>query len=240
MPKTTKGHTITTDRQSLDPSAAAEAVPKVIGLVGGVASGKSTVAALFAQLGAEVIDADAIARDVLESADVRENMRRAWGPSVFDGEGRPDRARVADLVFRDPDKRRELNAWVHPAVRAEMRARLDRSLRGRAAPLIVIDAPLLLEADLEAWCDAIVFVDADPARRAERAAARGWLAEEVARRESAQAPLDEKRARADLVIQNNGSVEETLLQVKRLFRQWTTCSQSHKSRPEPSEGENHG
>ena len=91
-----------------------------------------------------------------------------------------------------------------------MRAQLDRALADRGVPLIVVDAPLLIEADLAPWCDAVVFVDAaDPLRLARARADRGWSDDEVRRREAAQAPLAEKRARASVVLDNNGPVEET-------------------------------
>jgi dephospho-CoA kinase len=198
-----------------NPPAAAK--PKVIGLTGGIASGKSTVAKMFARLGAAVIDADAIAREALLSREVSEKLRKYWGKELFDGK-RPNRARVAQVAFGDPEKLRELTAWVHPPVIREMRAQLDRALTRRRVPLVVVDAPLLIEADLAAWCDLIVFVDAARAVRAGRArSARGWPEQEIRRRESAQASLAEKRRRASARINNNGSEEKTRASVSRLF-----------------------
>ena len=210
------------------PSAASARVsPRVIGLAGGIAAGKSTVAAMFAQLGARVIDADAIAREALGSKVVREKLQRYWGAGVFDGAGQPDRAKIAELAFKDPDKLRELTAWVHPPTLRRMRAQLDGALRERTAPLVIIDAPLLIETDLDAWCDAVVFIEAEPALRAERArSARDWSQEEIRRRESAQSPLAEKRRRADVIVDNSGSSEETRAQVARLFHQWVQRSPS--------------
>jgi dephospho-CoA kinase len=196
--------------------------PKVIGLTGGIASGKSLVAAMFAELGAAVVDADAIAREVLRSPEVAEKLRKSWGHEVFRA-GSPDRARIARIVFDDPAKLKELTDWVHPPTLREMRAQLDRAGEDRGVPLIILDAPLLIEADLAPWCDALLFVDAaDPLRRARARADRGWSDEELRRREAAQAPLSEKRARASLVLDNNGSVEETRAAVAQLFRQWVS------------------
>ena len=194
--------------------------PKVIGLTGGIASGKSTVAKMFAQLGAAVIDADALAHEALASPEVSEKLRKNWGKELFDGK-RPNRARVAEVAFRDPAKLRELTDWVHPPVIREMRAQLDRALADPRVPLIVVDAPLLIEADLDSWCDAVVFVDAARALRAERTrTARGWSKDEIRRRESAQAPLAEKRRRAAARIDNNGPEEKTRARVARLFHQY--------------------
>jgi len=214
------------------PSAASARVsPRVIGLAGGIAAGKSTVAAMFERFGARVIDADAIARDALDSKEVREKLQRHWGAGMFDGAGEPDRAKIAEIAFKDPDKLRELTAWVHPPTLRRMRTKLERALRDSAVPLVIIDAPLLIEADLDAWCDAVVFVEAEPALRAERArSARGWSQEEIHRRESAQSPLAEKRQRADVIVDNSGSSEETRAQVARLFHKWVQRSPSSENK----------
>jgi dephospho-CoA kinase len=131
----------------------------VIGLAGGVAAGKSTVARMFADLGAEVIDADAIARKVIEMPEVCDEIRRRWDGDLFTADGRPDRAKIAEKVFADPDKLRELTGLMHPIIRQRMQEQIADAARHRRAPLIVIDAPLLLEAGLAGWCDAIVFVE---------------------------------------------------------------------------------
>jgi dephospho-CoA kinase len=214
--------------------------PKVIGLTGGIASGKSAVAAMFAELGAAVIDADAIAREVLCSPETAEKLRKSWGDETFHA-GRPDRARIAEIAFRDPAKLKELTGWVHPPTLREMRAQLDRALEDRGVPLIIIDAPLLIEADLAPWCDVLVFVDAaDPLRRARARADRGWSDDEVLRREAAQASLAEKRTRVAVVINNNGSVEDTRATVAQLFRQWVSDSSSTAASCCQSEGERNG
>ena len=193
--------------------------PKVIGLVGGVASGKSTVAALFGGLGAAVIDADRIAHEVLRSKEVAGKIGDAWG-GKFLRDGEPDRARIAEYVFEDPRRIERLNEWVHPPTRAEIRSRVRAACR-RGAPLIVIDAPLLLEADLEDDCDGLLYVGSDASRRAARVRSRGWNATELRRREKLQLPLAIKRRRAHLVIENNGTLDNLAQQVRALFRRWT-------------------
>lgn len=195
---------------------------RVIGITGGVAAGKSTIARMLASLGAEVIDADEIAHAVLASPRVRERLRANWGEAVFDSHGLPDREKIAAAVFRKPKKLEELNGWVHPPTRREMRARLDRALQTDTTPLVVIDAPLLVEAKLDRWCDTIAFVAAPRSTRAERAGrSRGWDPAEIERREASQNSLHAKRRSADVVIGNYGSTEETFAQVKRLYQQWT-------------------
>jgi len=194
---------------------------KVIGLAGGIGAGKSTVASLFAELGAAVVDADRIAHEVIEEPSVRDALRQRWGEEALDAEGRVDRGKVGRIVFEDPEARAFLEGLVHPRVRVRMKQRME-DVRARGdASLIVVDAALLLEAGLESWCDAIVFVEADEDVRDARVRERsGWEAGERARRESAQMSPDDKRARSDSVIVNNGELDQTRRNVREWFEQF--------------------
>ncbi len=230
---------MTTPRNKTDPAgrdarkagAPGRAV-RVVGLTGGIASGKSTVARMFADLGAAVIDADAVVQALLDAPEMIERLRRAWGEEYLGPDGRPDRRKIAERVFQDAERLREWTGWVHPPVQKKIREQVDSVLRNPAILLIIIDAPLLLETGLDSWCDTILFVDADPSLRAERArASRDWPEGELQRRESWQAPLDVKRRTANVVISNSGTREETFRTVERLFRQWTHASPSSKSQP---------
>ena len=213
-------------------AAPAESRPRVIGLTGGIAAGKSTVASMFAELGAEVIDADAIAHEVLRQPEIIEKIRSKWGNEIVAPDGSPDRARIAEAVFNAPEKLRGLNECVHPPTLKQMRVQLDCARNGGDAPLIVIDAPLLLEAEIESWCDAILFVEADAEQRSARAkAARGWSRKELSQREARQASMEEKRCRADACINNNSSLDETRSQVSRFFREWTQSFHAQNKRP---------
>ena len=195
---------------------------RVVGLVGGVASGKSTVARMFAELGARVIDADVIAHKVLEAPAICAKLRQRWGEKVFGKDGRPDTLQIAEIVFGNPAEMSVLNQLVHPATCRRIREQMEDAQTGNGAPLIVLDAPMLYEDGLDEGCNVVVFVEAHRVRRASRASAsRGWTPEEMDRRESAQMPLDEKVRRADATIDNNGTPEKTRSQVKRLFRRWT-------------------
>jgi dephospho-CoA kinase len=208
-----------------------------VGVTGGIASGKSEVAAMFAKLGAAVIDADAIVRELLDRPETAEWLRSAWGEGFLDAAGRPDRRKIAEIVFRDPARLKEWTGRLHPLVRNKMKEQADLALRNPAISLIIIDAPLLLEAGLESWCDAILFVDADPTLRAERARAiRGWPEGEFQRREAAQLSLDAKRRHANVIVSNNGSREDTFQEVERLFQQWTLPSESVKTQSPHSGG----
>jgi len=199
----------------------------VVGLTGGIASGKTTIARMLGELGATVIDADAIARQVLQSPAVRDKILTHWGTSVFDATGCPDRVRIADFVFENPEKLRMLNKWVHPPTLAAMRACLAEAQGDHRIPLIVVDAPLLLEADLDRWCDAVVFVDAEKSCRAVRAQAeRQWSERELERREAQQEQLCKKRRRADFMLENNHSLQLLRGRVAELFHALTQSSRS--------------
>jgi len=176
----------------------------VIGLAGGIGAGKSHVAGILAKLGCVVIDSDAQARAALDQPEVRRELIDWWGEGILGPEGRVDRKAVAQIVFGDPEQRRRLESLVHPLVRAS-RAQAVALARDAGAPAAVVDAPLLFEAGVDAECDAVIFVDAPRDLRLKRVRARsGWDEAELARRESSQMSLEDKRARSDHLIENPG------------------------------------
>ena len=186
--------------------------PLVLAVLGGIASGKSRVARLLAGPQGVVVDADALAREALESPAVVERLLAAYGPEALDPAGRPRRDWLAERVFRDAAERKRLEGWIHAIVRARILSALDDAA-ARGVRRVVLDVPLLLENDdqhgLTARCDRLVFVDSSPEERDRRAREqRGWAPGEVARREAAQLPLEWKRSRADRVIANDGTLED--------------------------------
>lgn len=193
----------------------------VIGLLGGVASGKSLAAGLLAELGAGVLDADRAAHEVLTDAAVESAARERWGSNVFGPDGRIDRARLARIVFAGgPDGRRQrkyLEQLTHPRIGRLLAGQADR-LRASGAAAAVLDAPLLLEAGWDRLCDKLVFVDAPRDIRLERARKRGWSEEDFDAREAAQESLEAKRRRADVVVDNSGSAASTRAQIERFWR----------------------
>ncbi len=189
----------------------------VIGLTGGICSGKSTVAAELAELGCAVIDADAVGHELLEDPEVRDELVRRLGEGILSAEGRPDRERIARIVFDSPEALARLNAVMHPRMRDRMARRIDQLRRAGGCPAVVLDAALLLETDWHELCDTIVFVDAPPAQRLQRAKARGWDADELQRRENSQKPLDTKATSADHVIDNSSSLSYLREQVCSVF-----------------------
>ncbi len=199
------------------PAAAAPFRPRtpvVIGIVGGIAAGKSAVAERFAAHGLRHVDADRHARAVSQRKDVLAEVAAAFGPAVVRDSGL-DRAAMAALVFRDPTARTRLEAILHPRIRQDILAELAGARAAGQSALL--DVPLLYENGLSEHCDHVVFVDAPDAVRRTRAAGRGWADGELARREQAQLPLAEKRARADFVIDNGGDRATMAAQVASLL-----------------------
>lgn len=175
----------------------------VVGVAGGIGSGKSALARAFERLGLVVVDADAEAKALLDRDDVRTALVDWWGAEVLGADGRVDRRAVARLVFADGEARSRLERLIHPLVVSRSREVVGAARdAGRAG--VVIDAPLLFEAGLDAMCDAVVFVDAPvEVREARVAATRGWEAGELRRREAAQMDLEEKKRRSRFVVENN-------------------------------------
>jgi dephospho-CoA kinase len=195
----------------------------VLAVLGGIAAGKSAVARLLAGPDGLVLAADELAREALDTPAVLANVRARFGPALIGPDGRADRAALARAVFdprEGPALRAELERWIHPLVRDRILAR-SSAARAAGVPRIVLDVPLLLENDgehgLARLCDVLVFVDVPAAERERRAMReRGWSRGEVARREAAQLPLDEKKARAHHVIPNDRGLAELEQAVARL------------------------
>jgi dephospho-CoA kinase len=190
--------------------------PPVIGIVGGIGSGKSIVAELLSEAGCLVSDADALSRQAIDEPGIRDVLVSWWGTEVLDAQGRVDRAVVADRVFADRAELDRLEGLLHPRVEAMRQAAFDAA--PDSVPALVIDAPLLLEAGLASGCDMIIFVDAPSEVRLQRVAdSRDWDEAEVSRREVRQMSLDEKRSMAHHVVTNHGRVEDLREQIDSLL-----------------------
>jgi dephospho-CoA kinase len=190
--------------------------PPIIGLLGGIGSGKSAVAFALKECGCIVADADANAKAVLHDPEVREQLIVWWGTKVLRTDGDIDRKAISDIVFHDEEARKQLEQLIHPRVRCMQEAQFaetEASTRG-----LVIDAPLLLEVGLDTLCDALIFVESSRELRLSRVSeSRGWTLEELDRREDAQLPLDTKRNKADYVLINEGELDEVRNQVKQIL-----------------------
>lgn len=185
-----------------------------VGLTGGIASGKSTVAAIFRELGVPVIDSDALARSALEpGGGAIAAVVDAFGPAILDINGGINRAAIGEIVFRDAGRRMKLNAIVHPVVEREIGALVDSSRRA-GTPIIIVDVPLLFEVGWEDRFDRIIVVYAPSDIQLARLCLRnGFSPEEAGLRLDAQWPLARKTERADIVIDNSGTPENTRRQV---------------------------
>ncbi len=190
----------------------------VVGLCGVIGSGKSTVARILSELGAKVVDADALSHEVLEEPDVKQIVLRKWGKDLLTKTGRIDRAKLGKAVFAKSGDLKELEQMIHPRVRARMLKEVEAGRKDPRVKVVVIDAPLILESGLASWCDALVFVDAARSVRLTRLAKRrGWNEETVAQREREQMPVEQKRRTCDHVIENFGTLEDLQRPVKKLY-----------------------
>lgn len=193
---------------------------RVLGLTGGIGSGKSVVASMFKQLGAEVVDADQLAREVVEPGQpALAEIASAFGRDIIGDDGRLDRGKLAAIIFADAAARARLNAITHPRIRERMEEEVAR--RADRPGLLLLDIPLLYENARTSAVEKVIVVWIDADTQLRRLEERNGLSEAEARqRVASQMPLDEKRARADIVIDNSGRQEETRRQVETIYRQF--------------------
>jgi dephospho-CoA kinase len=193
---------------------------KVLGLTGGIGSGKSMVARMFAELGADLIDADQLAREVVDPGQpALAEIATAFGQDILLPDGRLNRPKLAGIIFADGAARARLNTITHPRIRERMDAEI--AARQSGSGVLIVDIPLLYENDRSGAVETVIVVWVDPETQLRRLHERdGLTLEEARQRIAAQMPLDEKRARADLVIDNSGSREDTGRQVEAIYRRF--------------------
>lgn len=193
---------------------------RIIGIIGGVAGGKSIVAKMFERLGAGILDADRAGHEALRLPQVEAAAKERWGNEIFGSDERIERARLARLVFAPgPEGRKErlyLEQLTHPQIAGLLQKQAD-DMAAAGAVYAVLDAPLLIEAGWEDLCENIVFIDAPREVRLERALQRGWNKEDFTAREDAQETLQRKRDNADVIIDNSASPEQTQAQIERFW-----------------------
>ncbi|MCY7801046.1 dephospho-CoA kinase [Bacillus haynesii] len=194
----------------------------VIGLTGGIASGKSTVAQMFQQCGITVVDADVIAKEAVEQGmPAYQKIAETFGQGVLLETGDIDRRKLGEIVFANEEKRLQLNAIVHPEVRKMMIKQRDEAIRA-GERFVVLDIPLLYESGLEHLTDKVIVVWVPKELQLERLMKRNRFNEDEAlNRIHAQHSLDEKKKRADAVIDNSGSLKDTEAQLHQLLDTWS-------------------
>jgi dephospho-CoA kinase len=190
----------------------------LVGLTGGIATGKSTVSEVFRRLGCVIIDADALAHEVVESGAPAYNAIVAeFGRGILQPDGALDRKKLGAIVFAVPEKRRRLEAITHPRIRERFARRLEELAAGDFAGVVIFDAPVMIESGNYKTMDRLVVVVTDAATQAERLTARDALgAPEAGRRIASQMPVAEKAKLADYVIDNSGDREATIAEVRRV------------------------
>lgn len=192
---------------------------KIIGLTGGFGTGKSTVAHLFEELGAYVIDADQLAHEaLLKGSDVFLQVVKLFGPSILSASGEIDRQKLAETIFKDPKQRKKLEALIHPYVFRRMEEQISQA----EEHVVILEVPLLFETGLDQRCDQVIVVDASDAAASERLKERGFSDQQRQARQAVQMLMDKKKKQAHFLINNNGSLKATKQQVAEVWRQIIT------------------
>ena len=196
---------------------------KIVGLTGGIACGKSTMAQMFKELGASIIDADKISRQLtLPGGEALESIREAFGDFVFYPDGTLNRSVLADIVFQSGEEREKLNALMHPLVDRRVREKIE-TCRKMGALVVVLDVPLLFEVGVDALADITLCASSPQEVQIERLRKRSGLNREQAmRRIQSQMPLAEKEKLADVVVHTDCPEDELGKKVQELYHQWVT------------------
>jgi len=200
--------------------AATKGPKPVVGLVGGMGSGKSMVAEMLSRREARIISGDQIGHEALKKSDIKKQIVERFGNEILDPSGEIDRRRLGQMVFAHASERKALEKILFPRIGERVRQELEAAWHDQTVPFVVLDAAIMLEAGWDGVCDFLVFVDADRKTRLGRLARqRGWTAEEVEARERAQMELNEKRQRSHFRIDNSGSLEDVERQLSALLGQ---------------------
>jgi dephospho-CoA kinase len=208
----------------------------IIGIAGGIGSGKSMIAQIFADQGCLVLNADDQVRTLYADPAIKQTLRTWWGDRVFNSQGDLDRRAIAHIIFADSDQKKRLESLLHPKVDQLRQAAMQLAANNPQVLAFIWDIPLLFEVDLHLRCDAIVFVDAPDAQRLERVRkTRGWDENELRRREKLQLPLDNKRRMSNYILKNTADVGFAQRQVRDVLSEiLASCATGAGSQAGPS------
>jgi len=197
--------------------------PPIIGIVGGIGSGKSLVADELVKHGAYLISGDAIGHEALRQPDIKEKVVQRWGRDLLDDKGEIQRRRLGQRVFADANELRALEALVFPWIGRRIKEEIAKAVSSPEIKMIAVDAAVMMEAGWDKNCERIIFVDAPREQRLQRLLnKRGWTEKEVQDREGSQLSVEEKRRRAHAVIENSGTPAQLAVKVRQLLREWKT------------------
>lgn len=189
----------------------------IVGLTGGIASGKSTVSNLFRKYGIEIVDADKVAKEVSEKKESIEKISNIFGKDILDSDGKIIREKLREKAFKNRELLQELNKIIHPQVMEYFKRKKEENSKDE---ILIFDIPLLYEAKMEYLCDKIIVVGVDVQKQIRRVVVRDGSSEELAKKIiSNQMPLDEKIKKADIVIMNDGTLDELEEKVMKIYRE---------------------
>ena len=189
----------------------------IVGLTGGIASGKSTVSKMFKELGAEIIDADIEAKEISQREDVVSEMKNIFGNKILDENGKIDRNKIKEIVFSDKEKLKMLNNLIHPKVMEEFKKIKEKADKN---DIIIFDIPLLFETGMDKMCDKIMLVFVDINTQIKRMIERDNITEELAVKIiNSQMSLDEKLKKSEIHIENNGTLENLREKAEKIYRE---------------------
>lgn len=189
----------------------------IVGLTGGIASGKSTVSNLFRKYGIEIVDADKVAKEVSEKKESIEKISNIFGKDILDSDGKIVREKLREKAFKNRELLQELNKIIHPQVMEYFKRKKEENSKDE---ILIFDIPLLYETKMEYLCDKIIVVGVDVRKQIRRVVARDGSSEELAKKIIFnQMPLDEKIKKADIVIMNDGTLDELEAKVMKIYRE---------------------
>lgn len=189
----------------------------IVGLTGGIASGKSTVSNIFRKFGLKIIDADKVAKEISQREDVEREIKNFFGPVIIKKDNQVDRAKLKEIVFSDEKKLKVLNSMIHPKIIFEFKKIKEKSDKN---DIIIFDVPLLFEVGMDKLCDKIILVFINREEQVRRIQERDKISKELCEKIiDAQLNLEEKIAKADIIIDNNGSLEELKIKVNNVYQE---------------------